>query len=457
MASSCLRWAVSAVALSFAAVSAAWANEPVALRVTTFQCNITPPLGQPMFSCDALRTVEEPLLAKGIVLEAAGQRYVLCALDWCELCNGTYDSMRSKIAQAAGTDTSHVAVQTIHQHTAPLVDMDSQKLLAEAGFPHGIHIDPEVYADIEKRLVASVKQSLDRLEPFDRIGVGQAKVDRVASSRRPRDKEGNIRPRGSNAGIKPAMRALPEGKIDPFLKTITFARGDKPLVRLHYYATHPQSKYSDNRATSDVPGIAREKLQTKEGVFQIYFTGCGGDITFGKYNDGSPKDRKDLATRLLAGMEASVAATKLGPVGEIQWRTCPVVFPRRTDAGFSLSDSLARMKAPDSAPVTRFYTGALRAAFHHRAGTPIELTSLQVGNVHIVHLPGEPLIDFQLYAQGLKPNDFVAVAGYGDCGTGYLCPEKAYAEGGYEPTDANAKPESEALVNKAIAKLLGGE
>jgi hypothetical protein len=410
-----------------------------------------------MFSCDPLRTVEEPLLAKGIVLEAAGQRYVLCALDWCELCNGSYDAMRSKIAQAAGTVTSHVALQTIHQHTAPMVDMDSQKLLAEAGFPHGIHIDPEVYADIEQRVVASVKQSIDRFEPFDRIGVGQAKVDRVASSRRPRDKDGNLRPRFSAAATDPVMRELPEGKIDPFVKTITFARGDKPLVRLHYYATHPQSKYGNNRATSDVPGIAREKLQAKEGVFQVYFTGCAGDITLGKYNDGSPKDREDLAARLFAGMEASIAATKLGPVGEIQWRTCPVVFPRRTDSGFTLNDSLAHMKAPNNSPVLRFYAGALRAAFHRRAGTPIEFTSLQIGNVHIVHLPGEPFVDFQLYAQSLKPNDFVAVAGYGDCGTGYVCPEKAYAEGGYEPTDSVLKPESEILVKKAIAKLLGGQ
>jgi hypothetical protein len=33
---------------------------------------------------------------------------------------------------------------------------------------------------------------------------------------------------------------LPGGLIDPMLKTITFATGDTPLARLHYYATHPQ-------------------------------------------------------------------------------------------------------------------------------------------------------------------------------------------------------------------------
>ena len=42
-------------------------------------------------------------------------------------------------------------------------------------------------------------------------------------------------------------------------------------------------------------------------------------------------------------------------------------------------------------------------------------------------------------------------------GPGYLCPARAYGEGGYEPTASRVKPESEALVKKAIAALLEGE
>ena len=453
MRSLCLRDAVSVAFLCLSLISSAWAETTGGPRVAHFRCDITPPLGQPMFSCDALRKVEEPLLAKGIVLEADGQRYVLCALDWCELCNGSYRAMRKKIADAAGAEPSHVAIQTLHQHTAPLIDADAQKLLANIGAAKGIHVDPQALDEIDRRLVTAVRLAVKKLEPFDSVGVGQAKVDRVASSRRCRNKAGVICPRMSGAGVDPAMRALPEGTIDPYLKTITFAQGEKPLVRLHYYATHPQTRYGDGRATSDVPGIAREKLERQEGVFQIYFTGCGGDITLGKYNDKTDKCREELAGRLLAGMEAAVAATKFSPAGPIRWRICPVLFPARTDAGFSLADSLARMKNAKTLPVIRMYQGAVRAAFHQRSSQPIELSSLEIGKVHIVNLPGEPLIAFQLYAQGVKPADFVAVAGYGDCGTGYICPEKAYAEGGYEPTDANVKPESERLMKKAIAVL----
>ena len=435
--------------------SPAAAETGESLRVATFSCNATPPLGEPLISCDRIGMVEQPLLAKGIVLEADGRRYVLCVIDWCELCNGGHEAFRNTIAAAANTVPAHVALQTVHQHTAPVVDMDAQKLLAEAGIAE-LMMNPRVFEVIGQRLADAVRQSLDHLEPFDQVGVGQAKVDRVAATRRPLDANGKISPRMSSCA-DPAVQALPEGAIDPYLKTITLAKGDKPLVRLHYYATHPQTKYGNGRASSDFVGDVREQVQQKEGVFQIYFNGCGGDITVGKYSDGSRKDRDGLTERLLAGMEAAIAATKYAPASQVRWRVCPVLFPRRTDANFAPAECLACMKNAAAGPVARMYSGGVRSAFHQRSQKTIELTSLEIGNVSIVHLPGEPMIEFQLFAQNVKPGAFVAVAGYGDCGTGYICPEKAYSEGGYEPTASAVKPESETLLKKAISALLGVE
>ena len=55
----------------------------------------------------------------------------------------------------------------------------------------------------------------------------------------------------------PVLRELPEGRIDPKLRTVAFLDGDQPLAYLHFYAMHPQSFYGDGRVTYDVPGIAR--------------------------------------------------------------------------------------------------------------------------------------------------------------------------------------------------------
>jgi hypothetical protein len=430
---------------------------PIAtLRVATFQCDVTPPVdGHPLIFVDPVKTIETPLAAKGIVIDDGRRRYVLCAVDWCGLSNSSWELFRNKVAAGAATSPSNVAIQCVHQHTAPYTDGDAQKLLDRFDdFP--LYVDFKFLDDVTDRLAAAVKESLGRLQPFDHIGTGQTKVDRVASSRRVITEDGNIHVRFSNTKGRPDLRALPEGYIDPYLKTITLAQGDKPLVRLHYYATHPQSFYGDNRVCSDVPGFARERLQRKENVFQIYFTGCAGDITMGKYNDKSRRARSELTDRLYAGMEASVAATRMVPVGPLQWRSTQLLLPPRTDEGYTLADAIAKMSNARRNPGKRVFAAA-QAAFAERivAKDPVQISSLQIGDAYILNLPAECFVHFQFHAQRLKPDAFVAVAAYGDMGPSYICTEKSFAEGGYEPTASWAGPKSQVAVEQAIGRLLG--
>jgi len=434
----------------------AFAAEPSPLRVAAFECEVTPPLGKAIYpSYRPLETIEHPLLAKGIVLDDRGERYVVCSVDWCEICNGTHTLFRRKMAEAAGTEASKVAVQTIHQHTAPMADADAFRILETIDNPP-LHLPPEFFEQMADRVAAAVNESLDRLEPFDTVGMGQARVEGVAATRRVPAEGGGIRIRWSSCR-DPELAAAPEGYIDPFLKTITLARGNKPLVRMHYYAVHPQSFYGDPRAGYDFPGIAREALQEKEGVFQMYFTGCAGDVTAGKYNDGTPEARDRLTARLLAGMEASVAATRFEPARRVEWRTVPVRFPLRSDPAFGLEASRAVMNDARRVASQRIYAGAMRIAYIERIERPIELSLLKVGPARALHLPGESMVEYQLYAQRLMPGEFVAVAAYGDCGPGYICTEAAFAEGGYEPTESMVDPPGETVYKAAIRALVGVE
>jgi hypothetical protein len=174
-----------------AAATAIWAWLPLGsaaaaeLRVATFRCDVTPPLGYltypPAFK--PLENIEHPLLAKGIVLDDGGRRYVLCAIDWCALCNSTYDLFRRKVAEGAGTEPARVAVHTVHQHTAPLADNNAYRLLLQTKDPPACP-DLKFFDRTADRLGAAVNESLGRLQPFDRIGAGEGKVDRVASTRR---------------------------------------------------------------------------------------------------------------------------------------------------------------------------------------------------------------------------------------------------------------------------------
>ncbi|MBN1590012.1 MAG: hypothetical protein JW888_10890 [Pirellulales bacterium] len=433
--------------------SQASADATSAARVATFSCDVTPPLGHRL-TVEPLKSVEHPLAAKGIVLDDGSTRYVLCAIDWCIVSNHSYRRIRDKIAAAAGTDARHVCVQTVHQHTAPVIDADAAELLRKTKNPPKLLSTTAEFVDqIADRIAAAVKESLGRLEPFDTIGTGQAKVDRIASARRMPRGDGRVFPPRYSFTKDPKIRTLPEGQIDPFLRTITLAKGDKPLVRLHYYAVHPQTWYRDGRASFDFVGLARQALEKKEGVFQVYFTGCAGNVTVGKYNDATPASRDRFMERLQNAMEAAIAATKYVPAGKIQWRSVPLSLPIRDDKGHAQAEFHA-LAANAKAKDQMRGLAARRIVYANRSDQPIDVSTLRIGNVSIVHLPGEPFLEFQLYAQQLRPDEFVAVAGYGDGGPCYLCTEASYAEGGYEPWASGVKPESETIIRNVIRQAL---
>lgn len=448
-----MRWLfVSAALVGAITIPVRAEDAPPPARMATFSCDVTPAIdGHPLIWVTPVKTVETPLEARGVVVETAGQRYVVCAIDWCGLCNSSHDLFRGKLAEGAGTEPGHVALQAVHQHTAPYTDGDAQRLLAEqADLP--LFVDFAFLDRTAQRLADAARDAFGRLAPFDRVGVGRAAVEQVASSRRIVDAEGKLHTRMSSAK-DPATRALPEGLIDPVLRTITLARGDRPLVRMHYYATHPQTFYGDPRASADMPGFARAALEKEEGVFQIYFNGCGGDVAMGKYNDGTPEARTALTARLLDAMKRSVAATEYRPLGPIAWRSVPLVLPARTDADFAPSALRQTIADPKADTVTRI-RAATRLAFTQRIERPLDASLFSLGDVAIVHLPGECMLAFQLYAQTLAGNRFLAVAAYGDLGPGYVCTDEAMAQGGYEPSASRAGVGSEAAVRAAIRELL---
>ena len=54
-------------------------------------------------------------------------------------------------------------------------------------------------------------------------------------------------------------------------------------------------------------------------------------------------------------------------------------------------------------------------AWLKRLDRAIDISCLDIaGKVFVLHLPGEPLIKFQLTAQKMRHSDTVLVAGYGD-------------------------------------------
>ncbi|MCC7497858.1 MAG: hypothetical protein IT160_09795 [Bryobacterales bacterium] len=394
------------------------------LRAATFQADATPFPGEPLIWVKPAKIVLDPLRAKGIIIEQGPDRYVMCSVDWCGIGGEWHHGLRTAMARAAHTSVDRVALHVIHQHTAPYADSDGYRILDAAHRP-GLRLSNRFMATLTNRLSAAVRQGMKRLQPFDQVGTGQAKVDRVASMRRVMDSNGKLVTRWSTSGKDPKLAALPEGPVDPFIRTITLANNGKPLVRIHFYATHPQTFCCDGRVTADVVGAARDAVEKEDEVFQLYFTGAAGNVTMGKYNDSSEEVQRELAGRLKQGMEASIAATQLHPARPVSWRARAFDPPRKPmpalywTTGQKPSDELDARTAN-------------AAAFAMRK-RPLEIQYLDLGAARILMLPGEPMLEYQKYALSLAGDHFLAVAGYGEISPGYVCTDEAQREGGYEP------------------------
>jgi hypothetical protein len=424
-----------------------------ALHLATFTCDVTPPLGHPLCGgwIEPARAIDDPLRALGVVLLGPSSPVVLCAVDWCGIRNEAHLAWRQALAKAAHTTVERVAVHCVHPHNAPFADTGAQKRLdGVPGAPPSL--DLKFFQRAVDRTAAAVKASLARTSRFTHVGIGQARVLQVASNRRIVGKDGKIAFTRYSASKDPKVRAEPEGLIDPWLKTLSFWNGTAPLAALHYYATHPMSYYGDGRVTSDFCGLARDARAAEDGkVFQAYFTGCAGNVTAGKYNDGSKANRAVLRDRILTGMRAAWKATTRHAVESWSWRVERLKLSPRREKSFGAEQSKAVLENGKAGKAQRG-NAAFQLAWLARIERPIDLGCLDLGPAVVLHLPGEPFIEYQLAAQKLRNDALVCVAGYGDGGPGYIPPDRAFLEGGYEPTVALAAPCERQLL-AALARL----
>lgn len=424
------------------------------LHLATFACDVTPPEGHPLCGgwIEPVRGVDDPLWALGIVLLGVGKPVVLCAVDWTGIRNEAFRIWRQALAVAAHTTPEHVSLHCVHPHNTPFADVEAQKLIAEAGAPQSLDLD--FFADCVKRSAEALKAALPKAVRFTHIGTGAEEVKQVASNRRLLGPDGKVKFTRTSATKSQEIRDQPEGLIDPTLRTLGFWNGDKPLAALTFYACHPMSYYGDGRVSADFCGLARQKRQDETGVFQMYFNGCGGNITAGKYNDGAKENRAVLRDRIYTAMTAAWNDSKRTEVNGWDWRFEPVKLPPRTEPSFSETESKKLLNDP-KATAARRNNAAYQLAWLKRINIPIELSCLDFGGkVLTLFLPGEAFIEYQLAAQNMRSDAVVNVAAYGDDGPGYIPTAKAYLEGGYEPTVALAGPDSEDIVLKAMRKLL---
>jgi hypothetical protein len=430
---------------------------PGGWHIAPFRFDVTPPVGHSLCGgwIRPVEGVDDPLEAIGFVLLGAGQPIVVCVVDWTGLLNEAHLAWRRALAEAAGTVPERVTVHTVHQHNAPLVCFDAEEL---AGRQPDL---PRIFdRDFHRRCLdaarGAVSAALRSTREVTHVAAGGAVVDRVAGNRRlARDASGRVTKMRGSACKDPALVAMPEGLIDPRLRTVAFFERGRKVVACHYYATHPMSYYGDGRVSSDFCGLARKRLQQDDPeCTHLYFTGCAGNLAAGKYNDGSREARLVLTERMHRAMVEADRSLRPEPLALVDWRSEEVLPPPNPALGTSALRELIEKQR--DAVVFRLRP-AFKLALVRRLerAQPFLLSCLRLNEASVLHLPAEPFVEYQLRAQGRRPKHAVAVAAYGDCGPWYVPTRPEFPAGGYEVEHAFLDPGAEDLFVSAMDRLLG--
>ena len=401
-------------------------------RLARFSADVTIPLGHRCMGVLPTKSKEivDPLRVYGFVLLGADKPIVLAAFDWCEIRNDAYDEWRDTLAKAAGTVRQRVLVSSLHQHDAPVIDRGAQQLLDKFGLQGELY-DILFHQQTLKRVAQAVSDSLENVEPVTHLGLGRARVEQVASNRRVALPDGRVHyGRGSSSGGSQQNREADDGEIDPWLRTISFWNRRQPLLALHSYATHPMSYYGRGGVSWDFVGIARERRATDDrGIMQVYLSGCSGDVTAGKYNDGSPDKRVVLADRLYQAMTTAWQETTRLPLKHVGFRNTSFDLAFNDAEQFSRAALSATLENAE-ADVRERILAAMGLASLDRiaAGRQIDMPCVELGPARIVLFPGETFVGYQLMAQKLRPNDFIMSIGFGECWPGYIPTRRAFEE-----------------------------
>jgi hypothetical protein len=79
---------------------------------------------------------------------------------------------------------------------------------------------------------------------------------------------------------------------------------------------------------------------------------------------------------------------------------------------------------------------------------------MKIGPYLLLTMPGEPMVEYGLNLEAaIGARAVPVVVGYANGHIGYICTDKAFAEGGYEPNHSQSGPGAERILHEELLKL----
>jgi len=401
-----------------AAIAPGWG---AALRAGAARVDITPP-GPIWMSGYASRShpsegVREPLYARALAIDpGSGGRVVIVSTDLIGLPAEIADQVAERVRKQFGIARARLVLNSSHTHTGPVV---GSNLSSMWDLPPDAEKKIGEYATtLIDNLVSVAGKAIADLAPAElSFGFGEAAF---AINRR------QATGRGMTIGVNPA------GPVDHRVPVIRVTAPDgRVRAVLFAYACHNTTLTGEfYQLSGDYAGVAEAQLEAEyPGATALFVQLCAGD------QNPNPRSTIELADqhgRTLAAEVQRVIKGELRPLrGPLRaaWLVTRLPFAPQTRATYE-----ADLANPKASPALRNRARKMLASPVTDVAYPVQAIRFG-GDLTLLALGGEVVVDYSLRTQREYPGEPVIVAAYSNSVMGYIPSERVLAEGGYEAVD----------------------
>ncbi|TKJ36412.1 MAG: hypothetical protein CEE38_11380 [Planctomycetes bacterium B3_Pla] len=436
---------LTSVAVSLLVLHIFCTASQAALKGGCAKVNITPPLGIPLIGSYGKPSdnILDELYAKALVLDDGTNTVAIVSADllYSPLEEIT-DPVREIIKEKLGIPEQNILICATHTHSGPEVFTKSklapEKVLGDFG------IDRSYLETLIKKLASSVMIAQKNMRQI-RIGAAKGKVPEIVYNRRPRNNEGLVKmaftlpaevrstrkiETDSEGNTRVTFTLADErnewhfGPVDPEVRVLRIEDMDGGIVgSLVNFGCHPVCIYPSRSTavSADYPAHTTHVVEQAEGGVCLFALGLAGNTV--------PFDRGVSPCRQIGKAIGGEALRKLQ-------------FISTTDN--------ATLKA-----VKKVVEFPVKKASASDEAIQTEIQVLRLGDVYILGLPGEVLVEVGLEIKkrvGLENLFIVTIC---NDAIGYVCHSDAYDEGGYEPGSGTnlAKGAGEIMVEQTLELL----
>ena len=422
-----------------------------ALKGGCAKVNITPPLGIQLIGSKGKPSddIIDELYAKALVLNDGNTAVAIVSADLLytpleEITN----PVREIIKEKTGIPEQNVLICGTHTHSGPEVFTRS-KLGPEKEIPAS-KIDQNYLQTLIRKMADTVVIAYKNMQEV-KIGAAKGQIPEIVYNRRPKTPDGSVRmaftlppeivatqkvKQGPDDSVQVTFAYMHEetqldfGPIDPDVCVLRVEDVNGGIVgSLVNFGCHPVCiyPYLSTSISADYPAYATQVVEQVEGGICLFTLGLAGNTVPVRRG---VKPRQQIGRAL--GAEALRRLQLVTTTGSVTLKALSkeVKFPKKNSA------------CPDG----------IESDDKTKDCVKTEIQILRVGDVFILGLPGEILVEVGLAIKKRADLKNLFIVTVSNDTIGYVCHHQAYEEGGYEPGSGTnlAKGAGEIMTEEAI-------